>query len=175
MKPNMQLGFPCFTLTYRNYMLLAILVYYVFAIYITHTVLTKRHNANNAYNTNRKHFTILTVTKNNNCTFLRELQKSIGSQTRVDILKWVIIDSGTVFQSSKDCMEEIVITTDYVARFRSPKNGIANARSYALSLVDTPYFAFLDDDDLISPTAVELYLLFLVVTFKIIISNNKLQ
>tara|TARA_R110001632_G_scaffold101323_2_gene208911 strand:+ start:1232 stop:1882 length:651 start_codon:yes stop_codon:yes gene_type:complete len=86
--------------------------------------------------------------------FLSDALFSLRSQTYKDFKTIIVLDE--CWDKTKKVVEEIKFDKDTLLVIeRDKKEGLAYAKNYGLSFVDTEYVAFLDADDLYEPTKLE--------------------
>jgi glycosyltransferase involved in cell wall biosynthesis len=86
--------------------------------------------------------------------FLSDALLSLRSQTYKDFKTIIVLDE--CWDKTKRMLESIKFDEDnFLILERDKKEGLAYAKNYGLSFVDTEYVAFLDADDLYEPTKLE--------------------
>ena len=88
-----------------------------------------------------------------NDKFLSEALLSLDSQTYKDFKTIIVLDE--CWGETKSMLEAIELNINFLVIERDKKEGLAYAKNYGLSFVDTEYVAFLDADDLYEPTKLE--------------------
>jgi len=88
-----------------------------------------------------------------NDKFLSEALLSLDSQTYKDFKTIILLDE--CWGETKSMLEAIELNINFLVIERDKKEGLAYAKNYGLSFVDTEYVAFLDADDLYEPTKLE--------------------
>ena len=88
-----------------------------------------------------------------NDKFLSEALLSLDSQTYKDFKTIIVLDE--CWDETKSMLEAIEMNINFSVIERDKKEGLAYAKNYGLSFVDTEYIAFLDADDLYEPTKLE--------------------
>ena len=89
-----------------------------------------------------------------NDKFLSDALLSLRSQTYKDFKTIIVLDE--CWDKTKRMLESIRFDEDnFLILERDKKEGLAYAKNYGLSFVDTEYVAFLDADDLYEPTKLE--------------------
>jgi len=89
-----------------------------------------------------------------NDKFLSDALLSLRSQTYKGFKTIIVLDE--CWDKTKRMLESIVFDDDeFLILERDKKEGLAYAKNYGLSFVDTEYVAFLDADDLYEPTKLE--------------------
>jgi glycosyltransferase involved in cell wall biosynthesis len=92
-------------------------------------------------------------TNKQNDKFLTEALLSLNSQTYKDFKTIIVLDE--CWDETKSILESIEFYNKFLVIERDKKEGLAYAKNYGLSFVDTEYVAFLDADDLYEPTKLE--------------------
>jgi teichuronic acid biosynthesis glycosyltransferase TuaG len=106
--------------------------------------------------------TILICVHSNNDTndcYLKEAIDSLCEQTCKNFKVVVVLDE--CWYKTKFIVEQSLATFENVILEKNKKNGLANAKNYGLSKVDTEYVGFLDSDDLYVADKIEKQLNFL--------------
>ena len=92
--------------------------------------------------------TILTVTRNPNLTLLRDTMSCILHQS-LQLFTWIIVSdhsNPTIYNAM--CQELMSIDSRIQIIENEYEPGVAYARQYSIDIVNTPYYIFVDDDDL---------------------------
>lgn len=92
-------------------------------------------------------------TNEQNDKFLSDALLSLRSQTYKDFKTIIVLDE--CWNKTKMMLENIIFDDNFLILERDKKEGLAYAKNYGLSFVDTEYVAFLDADDLYEPIKLE--------------------
>lgn len=92
-------------------------------------------------------------TNEQNDKFLSDALLSLRCQTYKDFKTIIVLDE--CWDKTKMTLENIIFDDNFLILERDKKEGLAYAKNYGLSFVDTEYVAFLDADDLYEPTKLE--------------------
>lgn len=85
--------------------------------------------------------------------FLLDALLSLRSQTYKDFKTIIVLDE--CWNKTKKMIENNIFYDDCLILERDKKEGLAYAKNYGLSFVDTEYVSFLDADDLYEPRKLE--------------------
>ena len=85
--------------------------------------------------------------------FIGRCLESLVNQTLQDIEIIVINDGST--DNSQDIIDSYANKYHNIKAYKIPNSGIADARNFGVSKVETPYFGFLDCDDYTDVTMFE--------------------
>jgi glycosyl transferase family 2 len=105
--------------------------------------------------------TIVTPFFNTEPRILEETAVAVRRQS-LQQWEWLIVDDGSTRQDARDSLLRISRSDSRIRVVRHEENrGLPAARNTGVARATAPYVLFLDDDDLLEPTALEKWLWFL--------------